>query len=132
MIGSLVTACQYRYDQMRGLNAYYKENDKSTDATEFGCGRPLTLDSTTDSLVSLCVSIKFIENWINVLANNFAWRCYAYHDNPKEIFKQIPTEIPTPTFEYFKRKHLTLLTDIGGDWLINTIHNPKPHIKNPR
>ena len=53
---------------MRGLHAYNKYNDKSTGATDFGDGRPLPEDSTINSLIYLCVSINFIETWINALA----------------------------------------------------------------
>ena len=34
--------------------------------------------------------------------------------------------------EYFKRKHQTLLTDIGGTWYLNGTNNTKPPIKIPR
>ena len=60
------------------LNAYDKENDNSTNATNFGGGRPMPDDSTSVSLVSLCVSINFIETWINVLSKTFECRCCAY------------------------------------------------------
>ena len=45
---------------------------------------------------------------------------------------KIPTEIPTSTVEYFKRKPQTLLTDIGGYWYLNTSRNTKIPLKNPR
>ena len=45
--------------------------------------------------------------------------------------KQIPTEIPTPTLEDFKRYCLTLLTYISGDWFNNNMRNPKSNTKNP-
>ena len=44
----------------------------------------------------------------------------------------IPTEIPTPTIEYFKRKGQTILTDIGCEWHLNNIHYPKPLTKKSR
>ena len=53
---------------------------------------------------------------MNVLENNFDWCCCAYQEMMKEIFKQIPDEIPKPTPQYFKEKHQTLLTGIGGEW----------------
>ena len=46
---------------MCGLHAYNKENDKSTDETKFGGGRHIKDDSTKVSLISLCVSINFID-----------------------------------------------------------------------
>ena len=55
---------------------------------------------------------------INVLANNFAWRCCAYQENMKEIFTQIPTETTKHNPEYFKEKRLTFLTDIVGEWYL--------------
>ena len=48
----------------------------------------------------------------------------------KKIFKQIPTEIPKPTPEYFKKNRQPLLNDIGGSWYLNNMRNPKPPIKN--
>ena len=51
------------------LHAYRKENDKSSDATNFGGGRPIPYNSTRISLVYLCVSINFIETWLNILDN---------------------------------------------------------------
>ena len=76
-----VTARQYRYELMCGLYSYNKENYRSTDATKFGGGRTIPDDSTTISLVSICVSIKLIDTWINILAKNFACNCFAYQDN---------------------------------------------------
>ena len=109
-----------------GIYTYDKENDKSTDATNFGGGRPIPYDSTKISLVSIFSGINFIDTWINVLAKIFLWRCCVYQDKTKEIFKQIHTEIPTPSREYFKIKCCTLLNDDGGDWFINNMHNPEP------
>ena len=51
---------------------------------------------------------------------------FAYQDNTKEIFKQIPTEKTTPTLEYFKRKCQTIQTDIGGECYLENMHNYKP------
>ena len=55
---------------MCGLHKYKKENDKSTDATEFGDRRTLPYDSTTFSLVSICVSINLIYTWLSLLEEN--------------------------------------------------------------
>ena len=44
---------------------------------------------------------------------------------------KIPTETPTPTIEYFKRKSQILLTDIGGEWYLRNMHNNKPPTNNP-
>ena len=100
---------------MCGLYAYNKENDRSTYATNFVGGRPIPDYSTLISLVSLCVSIKFIDTWLNALAKTLAWRCCDYQENMKETIKRITTKIPKPTTEYFKKKRLTILTDIGGE-----------------
>ena len=43
-----------------------------------------------------------------------------------------PREVKNSTNEYFKKKHKTLLTDIGGKCFMNQINNPKPSIKIPR
>ena len=60
----------------------------------------------------------------------FAWRCCAHQDNIRENLKQITTEIPKSTPEDFKKKCKTLLTDIGGEWYLNNMRNPKPHMNN--
>ena len=52
---------------MCGLHVFNKENYNSTDATNFGGGRNIPDDSTTIYLVSLCVSINFIDTLIKVL-----------------------------------------------------------------
>ena len=83
-----VIARQDRYDLMCGLYAYNKDNDNSTDATDFGGGRPLPEYSTINPLIYPCVSINFIGTWSNILGKTFAWRCCAYQDNTKEIFKR--------------------------------------------
>ena len=44
--------------------------------------------------------------------------------------KKIPTEKPTPALEYFKSKRQTLLTDIGGEWYLNSMSNTKPPTNN--
>ena len=59
------------------------------------------------------------------------WRCCAYQENTKEIFEQIPTEITTPTLEYFKRKRQKLLTNIGSEWYLNTMCNIKLTMEKP-
>ena len=68
---------------MCGLYAYDKENDNSTDATNFGDVIPIPDDYNKFYLVSLCLSINFTYTWINVLENNSAWRYCAYQDKSK-------------------------------------------------
>ena len=85
-----------------------------------------------NTIFSLCVSINFIDTWPNSVAKIFVWRCCVYQENMKEQSNQIPTENPTPNLEYFKRKYQTLLTDIGGEWYLNNMHDPKPPTKKPR
>ena len=60
-----------------------------------------------------------------------ACHCCAYQEKMKEISKQIPTEIPNATLEYLRKNRQKLLTDIGGDWLINNIRNTKYPIRSP-
>ena len=68
---------------MCGLHAHEKQNDRSTDATKFGGGIPLPEDSTIKPLVYICVSINFMETWLNNLAILFSWCCCAYQDKIK-------------------------------------------------
>ena len=44
----------------------------------------------------------------------------------------MPNLKPTTKPEYLKRKRQILLTDIGGEWYVNKMRNPKPTTKNPR
>ena len=69
------------------LHADDKNIDKSTDVTIFGSGRPLPEYSKINPLISLCVSINFIDTRLNALAKNFARRCCAYQEKAKEILK---------------------------------------------
>ena len=50
-----------------------------------------------------------MDTWINVLEKN----CLSRED--EKHFKRIYTEMTTPTLEDFRRKRLTLFTDIRGD-----------------
>ena len=61
------TARQDRYDLMCGLHTYDKLKDISTGATYLCGGRPLPEYSNVVSLVSLCITIPFIDTWINIL-----------------------------------------------------------------
>ena len=49
----------------------------------------------------------------------------------EKIFKQIHTEIPKPTPEYFNGKLLNAFTDIGGEWYLNNMRNKKSPTNNP-
>ena len=60
---------------MCGLHAYDKNNDRSTDATNFGGGRPLPEDSTMDPLIFFLFSIEFIDTCFNALEESFSWSC---------------------------------------------------------
>ena len=98
------------------LHASNNGNDKLTDATNVFGGRPIPDDPTTFSLVFLCVGINFIYTWLNVFANNSAYGYCVYQEKMKEIFKQILTQIPKPTPEYFKTnvRHLWLILEVNG------------------
>ena len=74
------------------LHAYDKQNGKSTDAIKLGGRIPIPEDSTINNIVTLCVSINFIDTWLNILAETILWRCCEYQDKIKELFKQNPTE----------------------------------------
>ena len=71
---------------MCGLNSYDKHNNNSTDATNFGGGRPIPEDHTINSQTYLYISIDFVVTLINDLAYNFACCCCAHQDNIKELF----------------------------------------------
>ena len=57
------------------------------------------LDSTTNPLISIRFSINFIYTCCNALEFFFAWHCFAYQENTKELFNQISTENLTPIIE---------------------------------
>ena len=50
---------------MCGLHANNKHNDNSTDAKNFGGGRPLPADSKINPILYLCVNINFIYACLN-------------------------------------------------------------------
>ena len=91
------------------------KNDKLNDATESDDGRPLPEYSTINMLVSLCVGINFIETWLNTLENIFCDIAVPIKIIRKNALNKFLLKIPTPIFEYFKRKHQKLSTDIGGE-----------------
>ena len=68
------------------LACLQQRSGNSNDATKFGGGRPIPDYSNTTSLVYICVGVNFIDTWLNVFANNFAWSCCDYEENMKEIF----------------------------------------------
>ena len=72
---------------MCGLHAYIKRKDRSTGATYFHGGQLLPEDSNVNPIYSLCVTIKFIDTYVNTLYNNIEWRCFYYQGNTKEILK---------------------------------------------
>ena len=78
----LVTAYQDRYNIICGIHDYNKK-DKSNDAPNFGGGRPLPEYSIINPLVSICVSINFMDTWINALAKKIEWHCWAYQEKTK-------------------------------------------------
>ena len=51
-------------------------------------GTPVLEDSTINSLVSICVSLNFINHWFKLLAGNFLWRCYAHPDKMNNISRK--------------------------------------------
>ena len=71
------------------LHAYDKRKYKSTGATYFHGGRLLSEYSSVNPIIYICVTINFIETWINTLDKNITWRFLAYQDNTKEIIKKI-------------------------------------------
>ena len=78
-----VAACEDRYDVMCGLYAHDQHKEKSTGETDFHGGQPIPRDSNVIPLISLCVTINFIGDCINILDRNITWRCLAYQDKMK-------------------------------------------------
>ena len=103
---------------------YKDKKGNSTDAKNFGGGRPLTEYSTIIPLIYICVSINFIENLIQLCQIIILYGVYSKRKR-KEFFIQICTKQPTPTLEESKRKRQNLLTDIGGEWYLNNMRYHK-------
>ena len=78
---------------MCGLHAYEKRKYKSTGATDFHCGLTLPEDSSVNPPFYLCVTIHFIDMWINILDKNITWRSLACQYNMKEMFQNNFTEV---------------------------------------
>ena len=70
---------------MCDLHGYEKTMKGQMMQKNFGGGIPLSEEYTINPLVYLCVSIKFIETWLNVLEIVFAWRCCDYQYKMKEL-----------------------------------------------
>ena len=84
---------------MGGLHTYDKLHEKFSDEMSFFGGRPLPDGSTIDYFIYLIVGISFVDTWLKLLVSHFSWNCFAYQDNMKELFKNIPTTKPTPNPE---------------------------------
>ena len=67
-----VTSREDIYDLMCGLHAYKKLKERSTGATDFHRGQPLQKDSNVNPIISLCVTINFIDTWSNTFDENNA------------------------------------------------------------
>ena len=74
---------------MHGLYAYDKCKDKYTCATYFHGGWTLPEFSNVNPFIYLCVTINFIDAWINTLDKNIESRCLAHQDKMKETFQKI-------------------------------------------
>ena len=55
---------------MSGFYAYDQHEEKLTGATYFHGGSPLPNNSNVIAIVSICVTINFIDDWINALDKN--------------------------------------------------------------
>ena len=86
---SFVTAIQYNYEEICGLYEYENLHENPSDKMSFGSGRPLSDSSTIYFLLSLSVSIKFIDTLLKSLVYNFAWRFCAYKDKMKQLKNQL-------------------------------------------
>ena len=73
---------------MCGLHSYYKHKDKSTGATYFHGVWPLPEYSSVNPLISLFVTINFIDTWIKILDKSITWCCLSYQYNTREIFQK--------------------------------------------
>ena len=69
---------------MEGLPTYYRLHDNLSGEINFGIGIALSYDCTIDSLVSICVSLKFIDTWLKYLSTNFVGSCCIYQYKMKE------------------------------------------------
>ena len=65
------------------LYAYVQLKEKSTGAKDFHRGRHLQEDSNVIPTMYICVTINFIDTWINTLYKNISWRCLVYKDKTK-------------------------------------------------
>ena len=65
------------------------------------------------------------------MEKNIACSYLAYQDKTKEDFQKKHKEVKNPTPQRLQEEHQTLLDDIGGQWFINKVSNPKPSIKRP-
>ena len=79
-----------------------------------GGGRPIADTSTTDSLKSIFVGVKFLNLWLKSLEVRYVCSFQEYSDKMKELFKKTPNTIAVNTSQYFREKWQLLLTKFGG------------------
>ena len=73
-----------------------KKNPQQHDDGSSGGGYPIPLNSTTEALVSLIVTINFIGCCLQGIEHNILERCNVYIFATKKLFRKIPVKIPKP------------------------------------
>ena len=63
---------------MCGLHTYNKHKYKSSGEADVHGGWPQPEDSDVNPLVYTCVTINFIDTWINTFEKIISWSCFVY------------------------------------------------------
>ena len=101
-----------RYNLIWYIIAHDRQLHTYVDDEISGGGRPIPKNATTEWLEALGDTLNFIYFLIKLFHRNYEERHMIYHEDMKNLFKQIPTIKSKPLSH--NKKHQKLLTDIGG------------------
>ena len=114
------------------IEAHGRQNPTVNYDASSGGGRPLTLDSTEYALVSLGLTLKCMDSWLQSFKKNYLCRTTIFCDQRSESFKKIPVTILEHKPDDFKNKRQLMLKYIGGKWHTNKLRYKPFTIRIPR
>ena len=92
----------------KSVNKHKPINDKKSS----GGDKPLSPNSTEESLKIFCLTLNFTDSWLKQFKTNYLSQTKIYCEERHKLFKKKPISLPEP--DDCKNKRQLLLTDIGG------------------
>ena len=85
----ITTGSIYRYNLICSIDAHDKIHPTENDDTSSGVARPLPDESFLDEILSLDLTLKFIESYIQSFKTNYLYRTTIYGESISELFLNI-------------------------------------------